>query len=90
MQQCHTLVSLNEYIDAEQVFFVSDPAKKNWSIVLPSNKNHQEQVDAESNEYLNMPKDDLYDMLWSKYIDIDEDENEDEPLYMRHDHEEGT
>ncbi len=27
---------------AEQVFFIPDPAKKNWSIVLPSNKNHQE------------------------------------------------
>ena len=42
---------------AEQVFFISDPAKKNWSIVLPSNNNHQEQVDAESNEYLNILED---------------------------------
>ena len=79
---------------AEQVFFIPDPAKKNWSIVLPSNKNCQ-QVDIESHDYLNIVEEDpSFELLGLEAIGIDEDEDEygddEEPLYLRRDHEEGT
>ena len=77
---------------AQQVFFVPDPAKKNWSIVLQSNKNRQEPFDRDSDDHLNIISEEYvpFDMILPKEIGDADDDEEGEPSYVRRDHDEGT
>ena len=75
-----------------QVFYIADPCRKNWSIVLQSNKNYAAQVDDESTEtdmsHL-IENEASFFTLILRELDSPEKGLEGEPVYIRHDHREG-
>ena len=75
-----------------QVFYIADPSKKNWSIVMQSNRNHVDPVDDESTEIdMNYLIESEPSFFTSILQEFDEPENglNDEPFYLRRDHREG-
>ena len=75
-----------------QVFYIADPSKKNWSIVMQSNRNHVDPVDDESTEiYMNYLIENESSFFTSILQEFDAPENglNDEPFYLRRDHREG-
>ena len=75
-----------------QVFYIADPSKKNWSIVMQSNRNHVDPVDDESTEIdMNYLIESEPSFFTSILQEFDESENglNDEPFYLRRDHREG-
>ncbi|XP_057425762.1 uncharacterized protein LOC130719140 [Lotus japonicus] len=71
---------------AEQVFFVTDPADKKWSIVQLSNKINDNK-DYDENQQKSVDKED--DPFKGISHSLDDDLIEDDDLYMRDDHVEG-
>ena len=77
-----------------QVFYIADPSKKNWSIVMQSNKNYAENVDnngANTNIDMNHFVENEAEFFTSVLQDSDPHDNdvEEEPVYVRSDHTEG-
>ena len=80
-----------------QVFYIADPLKKNWSIVMQSNKKNVEQVrdDDNDDECTNVDMNHFVENEAQFFTSIlqdsdgNDDDVEDEPVYVRRDHAEG-